>query len=256
MKRFILFAITVLIFQRVGLAQSSDDYAQKFAVGFNYGYSYPVGSFAIADQSKYPMSKLTMQDTNRLGGYAKYGFHYEFYASYRFSTHFGIMVSFSGNDIGYNQNTLNAQYDNYFPPGTVGVSTGDNYYILQYLIGPTVIYPIHNHLSFEGRVLAGYTSTNYPTLAFYGSQETTVLSFPQGSGFGYNIGAGIKYAMDDGLFGVHLNITYAGSNVNFSNYTIAFFDTSNNYLGSSTYNDAKSLSVGLLQVTFGVTLEF
>jgi len=123
-------------------------------------------------------------------------------------------------------------------------------------MGPNVIYPIHNHLSIEGRVLAGYTSANYPSLAFFGSQETTVLSFPQGSGFGYNIGAGVKYAMDEGLFGVHFNITYAGSSVNFTNYSMAFFDSSNNYLGSATYHDAKSLSIGLLQVAFGVTLEF
>jgi len=238
------------------------DNNKKLTFGFNYGYSYPVGSFLKTDPSKYPISRFTKQDTSQLGGYAKYGFHYEYYVTYKIMRHVSIMLSVNGSDLGYNITALNAQYIQFFPPNTLVITSGDSYDVVQYLAGPSFNLPLGKKFSIEVKALAGLTSTNYPTLSYTGGLESSVYSFSQGTGVGYNAGVGIKYIAADGLIGVHFNICYAGANINFSNYSITYYTPNSAipansaiFLGSTNYNVVKSLPIGMIQATFGITAE-
>ncbi len=286
MKRFILLAILSVFMVNIGIAQSGSDstkndkkhsfaitggygkarkkdsIVKRFSFGFNYGTAFPVGNFHMADQTKYPISLLNGKDTNHLGGYALSGFHYQYYFAYRVYKRLSIMLFLSGSDIGYNINAVNSQYIQFFPPNTAVVTSGDNYYILQYLIGPIYNLRLAKYFSIELKALGGLTSTNYPTLSYSGLPVSTLYSFPQGNGFGYNLGAGLKYTAAEGPIAVHLNVSYAGSVINYSSYSIALYTpttnnpaTSNIYISSATYTEPKSLSVSLLQVTMGLSVE-
>jgi hypothetical protein len=235
---------------------------KKFSFGFNNGIGIPIGEFRKTDETKFPLSKFNGGDSNHLGGYAQSGFHYEFYAAYKIIPRLSILVSASGNDIGYDINTLDSQYILYVPPNSSIVTSGDSYYIIQYLIGPDFTIPLGKNFSIEIKALAGLTTTNYPALTYVGLTETEIFAFQGGNGFGYSAGTSLKFVTANGYIGVHLNINYVGSTINYSSYAEAFYTPSspnpalsNNYLGSAIYNEQKSLMVSLIQVSLGVSVE-
>lgn len=298
MKRLILIALSVLFFTNLCHAQGGKDTAsgpkrlsfaitsgygpakkkkadstKRFVFGFNDGYGIPIGNFRKTDQAKYPVSRFNGQDTNHLGGYGQYGFHYEYYVSCKIYRHLFIMLSLGGSDIGFDINTMNTQFMQYFPPNTVALTSGDNYNVIQYLIGPNLYLPLGKNFSIECKALAGITSTNYPSLSFIGMkydslgtqvQQSRIYTFPQGYGFGYNVGLGLRYVMVEGHIGIHVNVNYAGATVNFSSYNIADYTppnlkvpaNANIFLYASNYNYQKTLDVSMLQITFGLTGEF
>ncbi|HTA28042.1 MAG TPA: hypothetical protein VK809_09655 [Bacteroidia bacterium] len=289
MRKFILLAVSVLFFANICLAQDGSDSTKnekkhsfaitggygkarkkdsvikRYSFGFNYGTGFPFGNFHMGDQSKYPISRLNGKDTGHLGGYGQSGFHFEYYFAYRVYKCISIMASLSGNDIGYNINEVNAQYIQFFAPNTTVVTSGDSYYILQYLIGPDAELRIGKYFKIEAKALIGLMSANYPTLSYSGLPNglpTALYSFPQGSGFSYNLGTGIKYIAAEGPVAVHVDVAYAGSTVNFSSYSMALYTpptnnpaTSNNYISSAVYNTPKSLSVSMFQFTLGLSVE-
>jgi hypothetical protein len=238
------------------------DSSKRFSLGYNCGYSIADGDFAKTDASKYPISKLNGQDTNHLGGYGQYGFHYECYVAYRFMNYLSLMLSIGGSDIHYDITTLNSQFITFYAPNTVTVSSRDIYYVQEYLAGPKLNLRIGKGFSFEIRALAGVTSTNYPSLTYLGFPDLAIYAFPEGGGFGYNLGAGLKYITADGFIGIHLNVSYAGSDITFPNYSVSLYTPSspnpalsNLYLGSSIYNAPKTLYVSLIEVSAGITAE-
>ncbi len=237
---------------------------KRLSFGTNEGYGIPIGNFKKSDGSIYPISHWAHAgDTTKLGGYGLYGFHYEYFAAYRVLPHISVMISVGGNDIGYNINSVNSQFIQYFPPNTDVVTSGDNYYVIQYLGGIKYNVPLGHYFHLEFNGLAGITSTNYPSLSYIGFPESMIYQFPQGSGFGYNVSAGLKYVMADGYIGVHLNVSYAGSMVSFSGYSVSFFTpplpnapaSTAIYLRTANFDYPKNLDVRLLQITFGVTGE-
>lgn len=236
-------------------------------MGFNDGYSIPLGNFRAADQNKYPISKFNGQDTTHISGYATYGFHYEYYVAYRFMPHVSIMISVGGSNLGYAINTVNSQFITYFAPNTAVVTSGDNYYVLQYMMGPKVNLRLGRGFYAEFVALGGMITTNYPSIAYIGMPHdtvTNVYSFPQGSGYNYDIGATLKFAMENGHVGIRANINYVGSTVKFPNYSVAYFhepdpaapSLSNLFLGAATFNTPKTLDVSMLQISLGLSIEY
>ncbi len=291
MKRFILVGIVVLFFGNLCIGQGNADSTKKekrhsfaitggvgkakvkrpdttkrFTFGINDGYGIPIGPFRKADISKYPNSRYNSGDTSHLGGYAKYGFHYEFYAALRLFHNFSIMASVGGSNLGYDITSLNSQFITYFKPNTVSVTLGDSYYVLQYMLGANYNIPTGKHFSLECRAMAGFANSNYPPLSYIniGAQdESEIYTFPEGSGFAYCGGVGLKFITAEGHIGVHVNMTYSGSDIKFTSYSVAYYtqpnpsnpNLSNNYIDSGTVNETKILSVNLLQFTFGITGE-
>ena len=240
---------------------------KRFSFGVNDGYGIPLGTLRATDISKYPVSRVSNQDTSHLSGYGKYGFHYEYFVSYRILKHLSIVLSIGGNDLGFNISTLNSQFCyNLYPnnPNKGAVTTGDSYYTLQYLAGANYNFPLNKFFRIELRALGGQISTNYPDLSYIGLfNESEIYQFSQGKGFGYDIGAGIKAITAEGYIGVHLNINYIGSNVTFPSYSVAYFTPpdplnpaiSNQYINSATFNSPKTMAISILQITLGVSAE-
>lgn len=261
MRSRLLIILLVLFLENVCLAQyDSTNYEEKkFAFGWNIGNGYPKRDFFSADQSHLPMSKFTGQDTNKINGYALKGFHWDVFVTYKLYRHISIILEVNGDKNSYDFNTLNQQFTTLFPHDSVSVTTTDEYYVTQYLLGTKINLPISEHTSFEFKVLAGITTVSNPNITYSGPSLTQIYSYSDGSGFGYNIGAGVKYSIEtegDLGFALHMNIGYAGSNIKYPGYGLAIFNTSSgNYIGSSSYNISKTMALGILQVTIGATLE-
>lgn len=255
MKGFILLAVSFCV--NLCIAQNNDE-NKKIFFGYNYGQSFPKGSLAKATQSTLPKSGLIGQDTNKLNGYALQGTHFDIYAGYKFIPQLGIMLSVYEDQNPYDINTLYSQYVSFFPPNTVAVSTGDNYYTIQYLIGPYINIHLYKKLGIELKLLAGPTTSNYPSIVYFGLVKDLLYTIQGGSGLGYNIGGGIRYTVvNAGIFGLqlHLNVNYAGSNITFPYYSITSYTPTNVYIASSTYNIPKTMSLNMLQATLGISIE-
>jgi hypothetical protein len=128
----------------------------------------------------------------------------------------------------------------------------------------------------EGQILVGLVSTTYPTLTenldqsstsggiTYSETGSSILSFKSSSGFGYNISAGIEDKIAPHI-GLHLDVGYTGSSLSVASYTsttsgtetvtIAGFTSSQAFNSTNTDNNSKTLSVSLLQITLGLSVD-
>lgn len=258
MKGFIL--LTVSLISSFCIAQKAlNEHPKKFIFGYDYGTSMPENDFAKHDTSKLPMGRLYHQDTTKLNGYAKSGFHYDFYFTYKFWQHLGVTALVSGNENSYDINTINSQYIALYPPNTVIVTTGDNYSVTQYLIGPYISITPVDRLDIEIKALYGITTANYPGLDYIGGSEITLYTARASSTMGYNVGIGIKFMAEEvkeiGL-ALHLNVNYMGTNINYPSYSITNYTPFDVFINSSTYNTPKTMTMNILQVTFGISVEF
>ncbi|MHB8259667.1 MAG: hypothetical protein ACYDCN_02120 [Bacteroidia bacterium] len=256
MKRVILLLISVIQLANVLMAQKYDNDEMKFAFGFNIGKGQPMRDYGNITQAKLPMSRITGQDTNKISGYAQLGFHYNFYVTYKLMRHLNIMLALNGDINSYDLNALSLQYNSLFPPNITSVYTPTEYRIMQYLIGPKYNLPVSKNVSVEFKALVGITTNNYPpSLTFNRVKDTVIYYYSAGKGFGYNLGVGIKYNLETGgNFGVgfHLNLSYAGSEIKYPNYSV----TTLTPFATSTYDVPKSMALGILQLTVGVSFEF
>ena len=102
--------------------------------------------------------------------------------------------------------------------------------------------------------MAGLTTNNRPPgLTFNRLADTVIYSLSTGKGFGYNLGIGFKYNLEtDDNFGVgfHLNVSYASSDIRYFNYSV----TTLTPFTTTTYNVPKTMELGILQLTVGVSL--
>lgn len=255
MNKFLLFTVLLLLFS--GLCSAQDDmdkleyFDKKISLGFNFGNGFPILDYGSASASKMPLGKFTGQDTNRLNAYAKTGFHYEVYASYELFRPVSIMLEVAGDKNSCDMNTLNVQYASYFPQNTVSIYVSPEYYSTQFLAGPKISFQISKYTTIECKALAGYSIVSVPTTTFYNVKDTTVYNYPKGSGFGYTIGVGVKYVTLDGVVGLHLNVSYAGSLISFPNYTVYY--TAGAVNSNNTYNTTKTMSLGIIQVSCGLS---
>ncbi len=260
MKNIIILAIGFFFLPYLSVAQDNDQYGKRFSFGYNYGSSIAKGAYGMNNTSKLPISRLTKQDTTELNGYAKTGFHYDIYFTYEFIPHLSAMLAVSGDQSNYDINTLATQYYSFFAPNTRLATTGDNYYIVQYLIGPYLNPRIVGNLHFELKVLVGLTTANYPGISYIIEPNLQVANytnyiFQKGSAFGYNIGGGFNYGAVIGPIGLgaHLNLNYEGSTVTYPGYSITNYTGSN--VQSSNYNIPKTMVINILQLTVGLSIE-
>lgn len=265
MRNAILFAVSVLLVSTGSTAQTiagGDD--KKFSIGLNIGASIPMKQFGKADTTALPAPGVysgKKQDTNSINGYARRGFYFDVDFSYRIFHHLSIMLSYDGNINSFDIATLNSQVNSqneglYISP----VEVSGNYYLGQYLIGPKYDIHVAGKFSLEFRALAGIVTANYPSVSFPNNNspgftlEVSTTSFKPTSGFEYSLGMGFKYSIINGLMALHFNVNYAGANLIYPNYTIT--NTNGGWLiSSNTYQVPKTMTLGLVQVTGGVSLE-
>jgi len=245
------------------LQKSRSDDPKSLTFGYDYGLngisSFPLGDFAKTTQSTLPKKGLIGPDTNKLNGYAKKGFHYDVYVTYKIKKDLNFIFAIYGDQNNYNADALNTQFLQYYPSATSAVTTGSNYYIVQYVAGPYLDIPLPANFGIEIKAMAGYTTANYPGLFYITLPGTEIYTIQKGSGFGYTFGTGMKYTLPDldgpvGL-GFHININYSASNITYPGYNVTTYDAAGNYVAGYTYHVPKTMAVSILQVTFGVSVE-
>src|SRR5580698_2942362 len=148
MKGLIQLAVLILFLDNLCVAQT--EYVdKKFSFGYNYGTSAAQGDFGANSNTKLPVSRnfKPPKDTTQLNGYAKNGFHYDIYATYEFIPHISAMLSVSGDQYNFDIRTLSTEYGQFYSPNSYYVTTGDNYYAVQYLAGlylnPRIVGSLH-----------------------------------------------------------------------------------------------------------------
>ncbi len=261
-KSVVLCCIWLSAFCNTCMAQDeiSDDDSpspKRFSVGFSLGNGYPVGEYGSISASRLPMSRGTGPDTGRISGYARQGFHFSIDAACRIAGNFSVILAYSGNQESFDINALNAQYHAPYPPNTVFVYTTHQYFMWQFLAGPQYILPVSEACSLEFRALAGVAHLYSPELNYNGLQDTLTVTWPVGGGFGYSLGAGIKYTVPtEGALGVsfHLSAGYEGAIIRFPYYSTLTANT--NGVNASQYNIAKFMNVGLIEISAGLSLDF
>jgi hypothetical protein len=261
MKKFIMFALLTSYLAGSGTGQTF--YVdKKISFGYNYGTCITKGDFGANNTTKLPMSRLTKNDTTKLNGYAQTGFHYDVYVTYEFIPHLSAMLAVYGDQCNFDINTLNGQFGrlNGYTSSTYDVVTGDNYYVVQYLVGPYVNPRILGSLHFEVKLLVGLTTDNYPGISYIFSPNLptanyTNYTYPKGYGFGYNFGGGFNYGAVIGPIGLgaHLNIDYEGATVSYSYYNVTHY--SPNSIAFQTLNNSKTMGINLIQITLGLSVE-
>jgi hypothetical protein len=288
MRKLIL--ISILITAGVLYTGANSANAQsKFSFGVNIGQGIPMGDYAKHDSTQLPLSHYTTRknstypkgynanDTNQLNGFAKTGFSFNVYGQYMIVGPIGIKLMVGGTMNSYDIATYNSIYTKIWNESSPGASSytytwtaGKSYYIGQYMLGPCLKLPVSGKLRIEGQILAGLVTGSYPTLtgdysysghipglSESGTQTYTISS---GSVFGYNINAGIEYMLIK-IIGIHLNVGYTGSSFSYPTYNIV--NTQTQTLGGYTifstltqnYNVAKTMSMGLLQITTGASID-
>jgi hypothetical protein len=271
-KKYDLLIFTFLLFC-LSRAYSQDSLRRKtkFSFGFNVATNIPQGAFARNDSVALPFvsgvlpNLINVRDSNNINGYAKTGFHFNLYATYLFTDHFGAMLSVGGNFNSFDVSTLSAnedeQYSGYGFGGVPPTFTcSGNYYIGEYFIGPYFKIPTQSkNFSFEFKILLGVITANYPNLTFnynyMGSTASQTEVVKEGLGFGYNLGGGFKYLIDKGLIGLHLGFVYTGGSINYPGYSIS---SSSNGITTPLiyYSVSKTItSLGSIQFSFGGSVE-
>jgi len=256
MKRIFILLISFALFANILVAQKYDNDEMRLNFGFSFGKSQPLLDYGSIKQTNLPMGRIynTGQDTNRISGYAQLGFHYNVYVSYKIKGHLHIKVALNGDINSYDLNAISNQYQILFPANTVSVYTPSKYYIMQYLIGPKYNLPVSKNCSIEFTALAGLITNNRPpSLTFNRLVDTIIYYYAPGRGFGYNVGVGFKYRLQTNesfAVGFHVNLSYAGSNIIYPNYSLTTFTP----FATTTYNVPKHMELGILQLTLGVSL--
>jgi len=263
--------------------QAQDD--KKLSFGINVGAGIPMGDYSKTDSTKLPLSSATTNrgkanDTTKYNGFAKTGFHFSVYGQYMIAGPIGVKLLIGGTMNSFDITSFNSTYASILtengsasPGQTFPTFTASkSYYIGQYLVGPCLKLPAGDKLRIEAQILVGLVTANYPSLSYtystsggtapfnYSETGTETYSSSSGSGFGYNIGAGLEYMATD-MIGLHLNVGYTGSSLSYSSYTQAssssytFGGTTSSSSSAGTYNIPKTMSMGLLQITVGVSID-
>jgi hypothetical protein len=287
MKKLNLISATLITAGILFAGTNCANAQSKLSFGLNVGAAIPMGTFAKHDSSALPVSSFTgnnagkVNDTTKLNGFGKTGFHFNVWGQYMIAGPIGVKLMIGGSMISYDVATLNSdiatEYMAYNHSSTGAPTfTSNSYYVGQYLIGPALKLPA-GKFNIEGQILVGLVSTTYPTLTenldqssisggvTYSETGTSVVTFKSASGFGYNISAGIEDKIAP-LIGLHLDVGYTGSSLSVGSYTqttsgtetetITGFGTqTQSFNNVQTDNNAKTLSVGLFQITLGVSVD-
>jgi hypothetical protein len=252
----------------------------KLSFGLNVGAGIPMASYAKHDSTQLPLSNNTTRyngahptgynanDTTKLNGFAKTGFHFNVYGQYMIAGPIGVKLMIGGTMNSYDIATFNSSYaqiwyqNNPSTPSPTWTSS-KNYFIGQYMVGPCLKLPAGDKLRIEGQILVGLVTGSYPSLTgtlTEGANSFTETYAPTSSvsAFGYNINAGVEYMVTD-MIGLHLNVGYTGSSFSYASYSTSASETVGGTTTilqpPTTYNLAKTMSVGIMAITIGGSID-
>ncbi|MGP8217417.1 MAG: hypothetical protein ACLQQ4_17755 [Bacteroidia bacterium] len=215
------------------------------------GNFFGISIGAALPQSAYgAKAKNTSNDSTVIpDGFANTGFHFDLTGGHMFSDNIGVMVMLGGNLNSYDVTT----YESVYSISSPATFTSSSYFIGQFLVGPVLSFG--DKLKFNVRALIGYvmatgitqTETNGQSGALSTSETVTGN---MGGGFGYNIGAGIKYGLS-GNMGLLFNVDYLGSSVGYTGYKESWSPSIGN--GSTTNTTLKqTMSLGMINISIGL----
>ena len=217
----------------------------KLTIGISVGAALPGSDWAAK-------AKNTSNDsTKRPDGFAMTGFHFDLTAGYQIAGPVGAMILIGGNLNNFDAATYKSVYN--YPSSETFSAT--NYYSGQYMVGPFISVGGDN-FKFNVRVLVGLITCSSPTFTssgtFFGSTVTDVQSGNDGSGFGYQFGAGIKYNFTSSM-GLLVNVDYVGSTITYTGYKDVQTSGSNS---TTTTNTTLKQTMGYNNITASVGIAF
>ncbi|MEO6883391.1 MAG: hypothetical protein ABI199_05120 [Bacteroidia bacterium] len=230
MKKILTLVVALCIIY-TSKADNSNN-GNKFTLGVSAGAALPMG-------------------TGNYGMYAQTGFHFDVTASYLFSGNIGGMVYIGENMNSFDNATFMsenrlANYDETF--------TSKGYNVGQYLAGPFLSLPASNKLKVNIRVLVGLVTANMPTETINGYFDTETVSGNGGIGFGYQLGAGLKYNLSDKI-GLTFNVAYTGASICYAGYSdaqIGTYQSGTSFNYTKTYTTKSTMPIGLVTSTLGL----
>lgn len=226
---------------------------KKFRLGVSIGPAIPMLDFGSTNV-KGSFWDQTSVDSTHLQGFAKTGFHFDFYLSYLISDNFGLMLSVGGNSNSFDGITFS---------NTIGYSSaavnGENFYTGEYLIGPFVYFPLdaQSKFSFSAYALIGLVSSNYPQISLaINDTITAAIQFLQGrNSFGFSAGATLAYSLNEGT-DVTFGIGYTQSKIIYPSWSETF--TAPGYYPATVNHpiDQTYMRMGILRPTVGIAFKF
>lgn len=256
MKKLMFISTALIAAGILYTGENSANAQSKLSFGVNVGCTVPSGDYSSTDASKSPVIGSKITDTTHASGYATGGFHFNVYATYMFSPIVGGMISIGGSMNGYNIATLNTNVIAANNSAPIVASASGSYFVGEYLIGPYIYIPTPGKIKVEFHALVGLTSMNYPNITYtetaFGFSVTDAIVVKSSSGFGYNIGAGLEYKLNDKI-GIHLDVAYGGTTASYPSSTST--ETETGFTPQTqTHNTAVTMSVGMIQPTVGISV--
>jgi len=199
----ILLSLTQLIY-----AQSN----KRQYVGLSLGPSITLADFVKTDLS------------DSTSGFAKTGLAFNFTYAYRLNHNFGVMAlgNYSSNKLNNAAYAEGLQKAN--PEYLVAIESSQNWANGGLFAGPFFRFPIGDYFSLDVRGLIGYFVSYSPEATIYATEVdppketfTYYNESARASGFGYVLGAGLKYRLNN--YYITAFADYIGSDLHFSNAT-------------------------------------
>jgi sterol desaturase/sphingolipid hydroxylase (fatty acid hydroxylase superfamily) len=248
MIRYLLLSSLLLITLEL---KADGDTLHKLRFNINAGVSVPLLAYGASDTNTTKMS-----DTAHKNGFAKTGYHFDASLQYRFSKHFGGILSVGGNINSFNGSTYSSEY---FPRATNGTSviSSGSFYIGEYMGGVFASYPAGAKFNFQIQVSAGFITANYPVITVSGTSQsvttTEITTTNNAVCFGYNGSVTCMYKLSK-ISGITLKAGYTGSNVNYPGYTTTVTLTGFPTYYPEPHSSNVLMTLGLLEL-FIVTLQ-
>ena len=187
MKKVILLSTVLFLFSTKGLSQDND---RKGFTSTNLGVSIPTGNFGSNNFS------------NSESGYATTGLIFDITFGHKILHNFGVTAIYRSQANGVDVDAYAQDLANYFgagnPAGTTSVSVESSAFSLGGIMaGIYGSFPIADKLSFEPRVLVGFSAATLPAMTTEtyesGTKLTTFIREQAASfAFSYIIGTGAK----------------------------------------------------------------
>lgn len=210
-----------------------------------------------------PVSSFAKTDTTDAAGYAKPGIHLNICGGVKLMPYFGLMAMVGGSLNGFNVD----KYSNHIildSSASNPTYTAKPYILSQFLFGPFIYFSDGQNYNLMLKAMVGLGTVKFPvieqSITTPTTSQTTTVETPSSKGFTYVVGAGLNYKLTDRI-GILVGLDYYGSTITYvdrKTTTEAVFQTNPVITASSLYVDPKKykLSVGLLNLTAGVTLNF
>lgn len=200
MKKIVLTALTLIVYL-IGQAQD-----KGFINLSPLGGSFAVGEFSSTDFTK----------SNP--GLAQTGNRFDINAGVKFHEKIGAQILLRAQINPLDVQAMSNYLASISSAGTKGSVTSAEWAVFSILVGTYASFKLSNKFVFEPRILAGYTSMANPdlniTLTNGTSSSWVKQSSITGGGFGYLLGAGLKYNLSK-RWHLNYNLDYTGASVSF-----------------------------------------